>query len=51
MYLGAGIGNVYVLLGRRILDGKPNIQGEELSPLSFFHRAKRNIVETAAWER
>ena len=36
---GAGIGKVFVLLGRRILDGKPGVQGEASSPFSIFHRA------------
>ena len=38
--VGAGIGNVFALLWRRILDGKPGVQGEPSSPLSVFHRAE-----------
>ena len=38
----AGIGNVLALLGRRIVDGKPGVQGEASSPVSVFHRAERN---------
>ena len=40
--MGAGIGIVFVLLGRRILDGKPVVEGEASSPVSVFHRAERN---------
>ena len=39
-HLGAGIGNVFVLLGRCILLGKPGVQDEASSPLSVFHRAE-----------
>ena len=34
------LGMCFVLLERRILDGKPGVQGEASSPLSVFHRAK-----------
>ena len=42
--LGAGIGIVFILLGRRILDGKPGVQGEATDPVSIFLRAERNEV-------
>ena len=41
-HLGAGTEIVFVLLERRILDGKPGVQGEATSPVSVFHRAERN---------
>ena len=36
------IGIVFVLLGRRISDEKPGVQGEATSAVSVFHRAERN---------
>ena len=40
--MGAGIGIVFVILGRRILDRKSGVQGETKTPVSVFHRAGRN---------
>ena len=40
--VGASIEVVFVLFGKRILDGKPGVQGEAASPLLAFHRAERN---------
>ena len=37
-----GIGIVFVLLGRRILDGKPGVSGRGTSLVSVFHCAERN---------
>ena len=42
-YLGTGIGIVLVLLGSRILDGKPGVPGRGTSPDSVVHRAKKGI--------
>ena len=38
-YLGTGIGIVFVLLGRRILDWIPGVSGRGTSPGSVVHRA------------
>ena len=40
-HLGTGIGIVFVLLGRRIVDGKPGVSGRGTSPGSVFHRARK----------
>ena len=40
-YLGTGTGIVFVLLGRRMLDGKPGVSGRGTSPGSVFHRVER----------
>ena len=40
-FLGTGIGIVFALLGRRILDGKPGVLGRGTSPGSVFHRARK----------
>ena len=41
-YLDTGIGIVFVVLGRRILDGKPGVSGRGTSPGLVFHRAGHN---------
>ena len=40
--MGAGTEIVPVLLGKRILDGEPGVQGEATAPISVFHRAGRD---------
>ena len=42
-YLGTGIGIVFVLLGRRILDWIPGVSGRGTSPGSVFHRAGKEV--------
>ena len=41
-YLGTGIGIVFVLLGRRFVDGKPPVLGRGRSPGSVLHHAVLN---------
>ena len=46
--MGTGIGIVFVLLGRRILDGKPGVSGRGTSP-GFSHPSckERDIAATS----
>ena len=43
-YLGTGIRIVLVLLGRRILDGKPRVSGRGTSPGSVVHRPRNKAA-------